>query len=328
MNTDTIVRLLTNSGFHNIRVDPDFVYMEDPSCILRSFETFVEYAWFAILILTGLLLTGWAISMIRGAKNDVLINLRNLLIIFGVLSISKPIMNIVYGKDLFGRGCRTISISMVEMSKLLDAREMKLNERGELDLYEEFDIYDSGAIYSEEFAAYETPAVPEILSTETTVADSGGATTTSTSGYQSASASGNDVIVVGADGQKYKRSGGTRAWRNNNPGNIRPGKFTRSVGAIGSAGGFAVFPDEQTGMQAIKKLLLTSSYIKLTVAGAIARWAPPSENNTAGYQRRVAQLTGLSINRKISELNDTELMSVVNAIRSVEGWKPGHVTQI
>ena len=328
MNTDTIVRLLTNSGFHNIRVDPDFVYMEDPACILRSFETFIEYAWFAILFLTGLLLTGWAISMIRGAKNDIIINLRNLVIIFGVLSIAKPIMNVVYGKDLFAQGCRTISIPMSEMNKILDAREAKLNGHSELDLYEEFDIYDSGAIYSDEEYTEHNEFEGVNIETETTVSTTIADAPPSTSGYHSATESGYDVIVVAPDGKKYRRSGGTRAWRNNNPGNIRPGKFTRSVGAIGSAGGFAVFPDEQTGMQAITKLLLTNSYRNLTVAGAIRRWAPPSENNTAGYQRRVAQLTGLSINRRISELSAEELMRVANAIRSVEGWKPGRVTQV
>ena len=149
MNTNTIIRLLENSGFHKVRVDASFVYMEDPSCILRSFETFAHYAWFAILVLTGFMLTGWAISMIRGAKNDFFTNLRNLIIIFGVLSIAKPMMNIIYGDDLFARGCRTITVPMTEMNRLLDARNSKLKSRDEFDLYEDFDIYDSGATYND-----------------------------------------------------------------------------------------------------------------------------------------------------------------------------------
>ncbi|MBQ5700462.1 MAG: hypothetical protein IIV74_04175 [Alphaproteobacteria bacterium] len=326
MNSDTIIRLLTNSGFYNVRVDPDFVYMEDPSCILRSFETFIDYAWWFIMFLTGAMLTGWAISMIRGAKNDFFTNMRNLIIIFGVLSMAKPIMNFIYGDDLFAHGCRTISVPISEMNKLLDARDAQLKSQD--DLYEVFDIFDSGVIYSEEesIAPSELGDIDIGLETETLtqITDS----PSSTSRYHSATASGYDVIVVGPDGKRYKRSGGTRAWRNNNPGNIRPGKFSRSIGGIGSAGGFAVFPDEQTGMLAIKKLLLTNSYKNLTVAGAISRWAPPSENNTAGYQRQVARLTGLSISRKISELSAEELTRVANAIRQVEGWRPGKVTQI
>ncbi len=99
------------------------------------------------MVLTGAMLTGWAISMIRGAKNDFFTNLRNLIVIFGVLSIAKPIMNVIYGDDLFARGCRTISVPMTEMNRLLDARNSKLKSRDEYDLYEDFDIYDSGVIY-------------------------------------------------------------------------------------------------------------------------------------------------------------------------------------
>lgn len=144
MNASTIVRLLENSGFHNIQVNADGVSMEDPSCILRSFETFTEYAWTAIAILTGLMLFGWAISMIRGAKNDLFMNLRNLILIFGILSLAKPIMNVIYGGDLFAHGCKTIEIPMDEINKLLEARNSKLTDRSQYDLYEEFNIYDSG----------------------------------------------------------------------------------------------------------------------------------------------------------------------------------------
>ena len=87
--------------------------------------------------------------MIRGAKNDFFTNLRNLIIIFGVLSIAKPMMNIIYGDDLFARGCRTITVPMTEMNRLLDARNSKLKSRDEFDLYEDFDIYDSGATYND-----------------------------------------------------------------------------------------------------------------------------------------------------------------------------------
>lgn len=105
-------------------------------------------------------------------------------------------------------------------------------------------------------------------------------------------------------------------------------EFSRRAGAIGEAGGFAVFPDEQTGMRAIKKLLRGKSYNNLTIANAVSRYAPPSENNTVAYQRSLERITGLSINRRISELSDEELDKVANAIRQIEGWKPGQVVQM
>lgn len=61
----------------------------------------------------------------------------------------------------------------------------------------------------------------------------------------------NDVIYKDCDGNSWTWSGGTRAWRNNNPGNIRDGKFTRRCGAIGAAGGFAIFPDYKTGFDCL-----------------------------------------------------------------------------
>lgn len=146
MNSDTIITLLTNSGFYGVRMDADFVYMEDPSCILRGFETFLNYAWFAIVLITGVMLFGWAISMIRGAKNDMFSNMKNLILIFGVLCLTKPMMNLIYGGDLFAIGCETIAVPIEEMNKLLDARNSNLNPDNELS--ETLDIFDSGARFT------------------------------------------------------------------------------------------------------------------------------------------------------------------------------------
>ena len=148
MNIDTILRLLTNSGFHGLRADADFVYMEDPSCIIRSFEIFMNYAWIVITALTGFLLVGWGISKIRGAKDDLFSNLKNLMMLFIVLSVAKPVINLIYGDDLFEKGCRTISIPIKEINKLLAAREDTLKSEYN-DLYEGIDIYDSGIIYED-----------------------------------------------------------------------------------------------------------------------------------------------------------------------------------
>ncbi|MBP5707776.1 MAG: hypothetical protein J6W79_02145 [Alphaproteobacteria bacterium] len=128
MNTDTIIRLLQNSGINVIGNDASSVYIEDPSCILRGFENFIEYAWIIITAVTGVLLFGWAISMIRGAKNDIFTNLRNLIIMFATLSMVIPIINMIWGDDLFARGCKTIAISMDDLNTLLDMRDKKFND--------------------------------------------------------------------------------------------------------------------------------------------------------------------------------------------------------
>lgn len=357
MNTDAILRLLQNSGFHILGMDGTFLYLEDPSCILRSFETFIEYAWLAIVCTTGLFLFGWAISMIRGAKTDYFTNLRNLIIMLGTLSAVVPIVNLIWGDDLFARGCRTIKVSIEEVNEILDARNLELSEYDEFKLYENIDIYDSGAVpYADApLMASDTPdnlesvsVTPDTNTMRTIPAPSSVQDPVSKQPISNqhvtekkytdrpnqailmaskAKASNNDVVYTAPDGTQFRRTGGTRAWRNMNPGNIRYSDFAKRAGAIGEAGGFAVFPDEETGMRAISQLLRSDSYNRLTVAGAISRYAPPVENNTAAYHKQIQDLTGLSINRRMSDLNDAELSRVANAIRQIEGWKQGRTIQ-
>lgn len=142
-----------------------------------------------------------------------------------------------------------------------------------------------------------------------------------------ATANGRDTEITRADGSVEQRTGGTLAWRNNNPGNIRAGQFATNHGAIGTGpGGFAVFPDEATGARAVGSLLQTNAYRDLSINDAVMRYAPPVENNTAAYQRAIQNATGLDGTRTISSLNAQELSSVVDAIRQQEGWRAGQTT--
>lgn len=143
MNTEKIIQILENSGFYNVYTDNAYVYMEDPSCVLRDFQTFAEFAWIAVTVLTGLMLTGWAISMIRGAKNDIFENLKNLVLFFGTLSAVGALINLVYGADIFARGCNTIRAPINELNKMLDARNTTFSGG---DLYEKLEIIDSGPV--------------------------------------------------------------------------------------------------------------------------------------------------------------------------------------
>ncbi len=137
---------------------------------------------------------------------------------------------------------------------------------------------------------------------------------------------GKDVLYKYDNGQVSRRSGGTRAWRNCNPGNLRLTPFSRENGAIGKAGGFAVFPDVETGRRALGNLLRSENYINKTIRAAIYKYAPPHENNVASYNRQLIKLTGLDINKKISSLTGKQLESVINAICVVEGWREGKET--
>jgi hypothetical protein len=130
------------------------------------------------------------------------------------------------------------------------------------------------------------------------------------------------------DGTVERREG-TRAWRNNNPGNIEYGDFAKKNGAVGTDGRFAVFPSYEQGREAKKKLLWeTRGYSGLTIAGAINRYAPPSENDTGAYVNSVASSIGVGPDTPMAELNDSQKEVMLDAMERVEGFKTGSVNGV
>lgn len=138
-----------------------------------------------------------------------------------------------------------------------------------------------------------------------------------------------NVTYWNEDGSTEIRQGGNWTWRNHNPGNIGAGTWANRHGAIGKAGGFAVFPDYGTGRKAIFDLLLGPDFKSLSIWDAIPRYAPAEDkNNVKWYRRLVYKTTGLDLNRKIKELNKKELESLVDAIERAEGiFKPGKIVK-
>lgn len=135
---------------------------------------------------------------------------------------------------------------------------------------------------------------------------------------------GRDVIYICNNGDEITRRKGSRAWRNNNPGNLVYTSFSRDVGAVGECGGYAVFPDEETGMNALRALLRTTKYQRLTIAAAIGKYAPEGPSGVALYIGKLKKLTGLHETVRLSELSDAQLELVANSIREIEGWIPGN----
>jgi hypothetical protein len=117
--------------------------------------------------------------------------------------------------------------------------------------------------------------------------------------------------------------GGSRNWRNNNPGNMEAGPFADSHGATGSDGRFAIFPDAAAGMKALKGLLGTDSYQQLTIQGAMERYAPPDENDTDDYILFITERLGLDASTKMSNLTPQQLTIFAEAIDSYEGGREG-----
>ncbi|MBR5354829.1 MAG: hypothetical protein IK122_01740, partial [Alphaproteobacteria bacterium] len=265
----------------------------------------------------------------NGVKIDTLFNnAKTIILILCILGVVKPIVNFIYGDDLFGQQCEIKQVSRATVNELLNQRNKKLGKSDENLLYENFNIVDSGPVYSGEpdehiSISHETANVLNESEIETINKQS------SFSGFRAsdivAVEYGNrTTIYVKKDGTKIKRIGGTVAWRNNNPGNIKKSSFARNNGAVGETDKWAVFPNEETGLIAITKLLRTDGYNQLSISEAIHKWAPASDNNhPVTYSRNVSKMTGLSINTKIKDISDNDLMRVARAIQKVEGWAVG-----
>lgn len=96
----------------------------------------------------------------------------------------------------------------------------------------------------------------------------------------------------------------------NNPGNIKAGSFTKSMGATGESKGFAVFPTYAMGYAALRKLLTNaatgkSKYYKpdMTILEFFSVYAPASDNNDpVNYASFVAKKIGVPIETQIKTL--------------------------
>lgn len=93
---------------------------------------------------------------------------------------------------------------------------------------------------------------------------------------------------------------GSRAQRNNNPGNLE------IVGDAGrDAQGFAIFSSASAGMAALVADLEAKvrKYPTYTIYDIMARYAPPSQNNTQQYAAYVANQLGVPISTQIGTLS-------------------------
>ncbi|MBI0329495.1 TIGR02594 family protein [Burkholderia plantarii] len=130
------------------------------------------------------------------------------------------------------------------------------------------------------------------------------------------------VQYVADNGDILLRSGGTIAWRFNNPGNLRPkSKYVLTSIGVGNtaSGDFFIFPDYDTG-RAEKKALLRRKYNDMSISDALQVYAPPSENNTEAYIQAICTGTGFARTRVLNTMSDADLDSMMNVMEKHEGY--------
>jgi len=117
------------------------------------------------------------------------------------------------------------------------------------------------------------------------------------------------------------QSGYPVGFRNNNPGNLRPG-VVPWMGQIGVSNNFCQFKDMSWGLRAMALDLsnkITRDGLN-TITAIITKYAPPSENDTQSYINLVSQYTGWGAS-DIIDFNSDSLLTLMRAQMNVEDGK-------
>lgn len=113
----------------------------------------------------------------------------------------------------------------------------------------------------------------------------------------------------------------SKSYRNNNPGNIRFGKWAASRGAV-EVDGFAKWATPIEGTAALLALLAGNGYRNLNLVGVFERYAPSSDNNRPReYAAYVAQRAGVPLDMMLADMDPFQVLKVAEAITRFEGWR-------
>lgn len=100
------------------------------------------------------------------------------------------------------------------------------------------------------------------------------------------------------------QNGTQLAAANNNPGNL---KFANQPGAELGDGGFAKFKSPEDGLAALQSQISLDASRGATLASYISKYAPPSENDTAGYIQKAAAAVGMAPGTPLSKVDPAKL---------------------
>ncbi len=137
---------------------------------------------------------------------------------------------------------------------------------------------------------------------------------------------GSSVFYYDDKGKKWIAEKGSRAWRNSNPGNMVKGKVSLRNNLIGMAGGFAVFPDYQTGHKALIDLLL-NEFGTWDLTKLMQKYAPPGTNDTKKYIAFIEKKTGVKETILRKNYPKDAFQKLWKAIEEMEGWKQGTIKE-
>lgn len=136
------------------------------------------------------------------------------------------------------------------------------------------------------------------------------------------------LLAVQNDGKYQLKTGGTIAWRFNNPGKIANGDFSRSYGSLGSDGKTAIFNSYQSGRKALYVLLFNNTtYQDLTIEQGFNKFAQETDGyNPTRYGQRIAEAISMPTSTLIGKIPREKRELVLDQIEKLEQSLVGKVT--
>ena len=120
-----------------------------------------------------------------------------------------------------------------------------------------------------------------------------------------------------------------RGLRNNNPLNIRHNSDKFQGEVTGTDKAFKTFISMAYGYRAAFVTLATYLSRGLnTIEKIVARWAPPNENNTAGYIAKVEKYSGVPRNKELTAADGADYIMIVAAMSFVENGKNADISEV
>ncbi len=129
-----------------------------------------------------------------------------------------------------------------------------------------------------------------------------------------------DEIIFYFDfvGNKYVASGGSLAWRINNPGLVRShSHFSRRHGSIGSCGRYAIFARPDDGRKALSAWVHSKKYYDSTLKVIAEHYSPNAPN---AFLNQLCSLAKISPTTKVKLLTKHELNRLLASIEKLCGY--------
>ena len=120
-----------------------------------------------------------------------------------------------------------------------------------------------------------------------------------------------------------------RGLRNNNPLNIRHSADSFQGEIKGEDKAFKTFISMAYGYRAAFVTLATYHSRGLnTIEKIVTRWAPPNENNTAGYIAKVEKYSGVPRNKELIAADGADYILIVAAMSFMENGKNADISEV